>query len=140
MVAQSSAPLRALVLRMSAPSGKRTMRESQVSVIPSVRPNPGSTPVRVARLQKGRLAGTAGAAAGAGIRDGPRRCGLLAGQIDLVEGAVVVEMGLLGLLPAAEDLVNREQSDLGQLGGMLLRDGRVARAVEVLGDDLLALV
>jgi len=62
------------------------------------------------------------------------------GQVDLVEDAAIGEMGFLGLGPAAEDVVDRDEFDLRKLrrvlGGSLGR----ARPVEILTRDVLALV
>lgn len=57
---------------------------------------------------------------------------------DLVELAAVVEVLLLRRLPAAEHLVDREQADRLEGGGVFLRHRLRARTREVLGGDFLA--
>ena len=64
-------------------------------------------------------------------RHGPR-C------IHPVEDATVREMPFLRLGPAAELLVNREKSGCCKRAGIPSRDRRIARSIEVSGDDLLA--
>src|SRR4051812_45744211 len=59
---------------------------------------------------------------------------------DLVVGAAVVEMRLLGGLPAAEQLVDGEGVDLREILGVRRQHLRVARAQVVLRGDLLAFV
>ena len=63
----------------------------------------------------------------------------LARLIDLVEHATVAEMRLLSGLPAAEDLVNREQLNFWELTFVLSGNLRQTWPVEILGGDLLPL-
>src|SRR6266508_624965 len=59
--------------------------------------------------------------------------------VDLVEDAAVLEMRLLRLRPAAERFVDREQLHLRELAFVFLGRLRVARAIEMLAGDVLAL-
>src|ERR1700685_409374 len=82
------------------------------------------------------------------LRFGPRVCSgrvrvaslmpLL--TIDLVKAAAVVEMRGLGFLPAAEGIVDGDQLEGWKLAGVLARDVRIAWAVEIARDDVLALL
>src|SRR6266536_3144552 len=59
------------------------------------------------------------------------------GAIDLIEHAAIVEMDLLDLLPAANDLSDREQADTGKLRRILGSHRGEARTIIVFGRDLL---
>ena len=54
-------------------------------------------------------------------------------DLDLVKNAAVGEMDLLGVTPAAEDLVDGDQLGLGKLFGILGGDLGILRTVEVPG-------
>jgi hypothetical protein len=56
----------------------------------------------------------------------------------MVEAAAVLEVGILRLLPAAEDLVDGDQPDRGEGLGVLRRDLLVDRPVVVLAGNVLA--
>src|SRR6188508_1610080 len=60
----------------------------------------------------------------------------LAGFVDLIEGAAVGEMRLLGGLPSAERLVDREQAHGRERRGVLRRHVGGTRPIEILRDDL----
>src|ERR1017187_6531760 len=64
---------------------------------------------------------------------------LFARLINLVEDAAIGEVRLLRLLPAAEQLIHREQADLRELRFVLLRHRFQARTVEMLRGDFLPL-
>src|SRR6185312_3216680 len=71
---------------------------------------------------------------------GDQSChGLLSRLVYLIENAAVGEMDLLRLAPAAENVVDVVERDLGELRGMRRQHRLVARAVKVLGLDLLRL-
>ena len=59
--------------------------------------------------------------------------------VDLIKAAAVGEMRGLGFLPAAEGIVDGDQLEGWKLAGVLARDLRIARAVEIARDDVLAL-
>src|SRR3569623_1946018 len=66
-------------------------------------------------------------------------CELFSDRVDLIELAAVGEVYLLGLLPAAEDVVDGEAVHLGKLLRIFARDRFQAWAVEIFGGDLFAL-
>jgi len=117
--------------RKAADRGSSTISDTYSSVHPIVRPNPGST--RNAR----RLRRLGVACGGCGrVRAAPCM-GLL--TVDLVEGAAIVEMLGLCLLPAAERIVDGHQLEARKLAGVPAGDVRIARPVETARDDVLAL-
>src|SRR5438876_7460282 len=85
------------VLRNRPASGIRMMTESHVSVSPMVRPNPGN----VLRRPAPPLTM-------------PPASALQLILVNLVENAAFAEVFLLRLGPAAENIVDREQFDLGE--------------------------
>src|SRR5258705_3853948 len=60
--------------------------------------------------------------------------------IDFVEQAALVEMGILGLLPAAKDFIDGEESELGKHSAVFCGGLLVARAVKIPAGDVLAFV
>src|ERR1700733_661719 len=60
--------------------------------------------------------------------------------IDLVEAAAIVEMRGLGLLPTPEGIVDGYQFERRKLAGVPGGDFRIARTIEIMRDDLLALL
>src|SRR3569623_931552 len=66
-------------------------------------------------------------------------CEIFSDRVDLIELAAVGEVYLLGLLPAAEDVVDGEAGHLGKLLRIFARDRFQAGSVEFFGGDLLAL-
>src|SRR5438874_11998611 len=59
--------------------------------------------------------------------------------VEAVEHAPVVEELDVGVVPALRDRGYREDLDLGEFSCVPLAHGRVDRAVDVLGDDLMPL-
>src|SRR5262245_25324926 len=89
-----------VVRSTSAASGSSTTRLMESSVMPSVRPKPGST-----RWEREVMARPVPGCVGEPAAPRASRAGL----VDPVEQAAVVEVLLLRLLPAAEDLVDGEE-------------------------------
>ena len=81
-----------------AASGIRTIRPDRSSVKPSARPKPGMT--------LGCANASARAASGACMRSSPS---VRSACVDLVEDAAVAEVLRLRLVPAAENVVDRDQ-------------------------------
>src|SRR4051812_38245226 len=116
----------------SAASGISTSSDRYASVKASVGPKPGSTPGCHRRGRRG--GGTTDTASAILLCVSRERAALLSSHVDLVVSSVVLEVGLLRLLPAAKRLVNGEQDDLRERAGVLPGDRRVARTVVVAGD------
>src|SRR6202023_1680461 len=60
--------------------------------------------------------------------------------IDLVEAAAIVEMRGLGLVPTPESIVDGYQFERRKLAGIPGGDFRIARPIEILRNDFLALL
>src|ERR1700683_5440076 len=122
-IAHNWSKLSSNVLRNRPASGIRMMIDSHVSVSPMVRPNPGIV------LRRPALSLTMSRA--------PAR-----GQsvlVNLVEDAAFAEVFLLRLRPAAEDVVDGEQFNLGKRIFIFLGDLGIAREIAIAGGDFLTL-
>src|SRR5579864_6398456 len=119
-VSQNACQPRPALRKKMVASGIRTISPRYARANPRASPNPGRT-VRRTTL-------TAGPSLD------------LARLVELIEDPAIGEVGCLRLPPSAEQLVDREEIDLGKPSRVLRRGRRRARAVEVLAGDVLPLL